>query len=338
MFPLCSDFGRCRVCNSEQLRPLHVYTNKGRRAARSSELVLLGCVRCGVVWSHPLPSDEELDAFYSGPDGWEQKARSIDEPKERSIVSESLERKRRRYARELALLLPHLRPPTAATGGTPRVLDFGCGIGGWLEAFRDCGWETYGIEPGAKARRLIASRHTLLDQIPEEPQFDLVILSQVLEHLAHPFEVLSRLAAATVFEGEVFISVPDLTRLPRHLKFSYVKGDVHIFSYTYTGLGSLLARAGYRAVAHFDSPEWDAVYLGEEARLKVLARRDPHIAFPIADEPLAEARQSLLDYGREVEKLIASGAVDKRPKPPKESKPPKPAPEERPRARNPAGQ
>ncbi len=50
---------------------------------------------------------------------------------------------------------------TPAAIGAPgrRALDFGCGIGGWLDALAADGWETTGIEPGVSAATAMAARH-----------------------------------------------------------------------------------------------------------------------------------------------------------------------------------
>ena len=59
------------------------------------------------------------------------------------------------------------------------VLDFGCGLGGMLDAFAALGWETYGIDPSTRAA---FARHRELTALPTEPRFDLV--SGITDYLA----------------------------------------------------------------------------------------------------------------------------------------------------------
>lgn len=212
-------------------------------------------------------------------------------------IERSLERKREGYRRALALLRPRLDPPTA-DAGAPRVLDFGCGIGAWLDVLQEDGWETFGVEPGPRGAAITAMRHTVLDQVPADERFHLVVANHVFEHLRDPLAVLRELVASLVPGGQVFISVPDLGRLPQHQRFKYVKSDLHMMSYTFSGLRSLLALGGCEVEEHLVNPDWDAWGSDEHARLRVLARKSEQVSFPVEEAPLAPAIESLRAYER----------------------------------------
>ena len=119
-------------------------------------------------------------------------------------MAERLERKRASNELDYALLAANAELPKAPR----RALDFGCGIGGWLDVLAADGWETAGIEPG-RAPRPRRGRHTLLEEIPAEPSLQLVVVQHTLEHLDDPLETLRRLAGATVPGGLVYVSVPN---------------------------------------------------------------------------------------------------------------------------------
>ena len=292
MFPLLEEPHGCPVCASERLRPLHVYRVKPRtQIAQVANLALMGCERCGVSFSHPLPTDAELDNYYSGTYWQERRPEDMDDR-----TGGRRERIIRLRGIEVDLLAPHLQLPRTRT---PTVLDFGCGSGEYLDAFADRGWQTVGLEPGEIGEQT-AKRHRMVAEIPAEETFDLVILNHVLEHLKDPVATLERIAAATYGGGYIFASVPNLRRLPEHGRLSYVMNGTHIVSYTLSGLRSVLGLAGYEVVQHFDQPEWDEHHGQKAIRLPVLARnvggrREPE------GEPLAEAIASLLDYAGEQE-------------------------------------
>ena len=211
-------------------------------------LALVGCERCGIVFSHPLPSDADLSAYYLSDRGWQRRI-SLDQAR----IDRTLEAKRAVYARHLTTLERFL----GDRGRGPwRAFDFGCGLGAWLDVLKDRGWETCGLEPGERARSVAAQRHPILKAIPEEAQFDLVIVNHVLEHLRDPLVVTQALAGATRPGGHIYVSVPDFGRLPKHRDFGYVKGEQHIFSYTSSSLRSLFALATFDMVAHSNESIW----------------------------------------------------------------------------------
>ncbi|MGI8596743.1 MAG: class I SAM-dependent methyltransferase [Thermoleophilaceae bacterium] len=302
MFPLLEEAGACPVCASSHLRPLHVYAAKKRAIAASPNLAMIGCEGCGVVFSHPLPSERQLEEYYAA-NYWDERL-----PR----VAPGRDEKLRRHADQLRLLQPHLSLPESPRGQPPRAFDYGCGRGEWLDVLADAGWATSGLEPGGPAREFAAERHTVVDDLPAEETYDLVVLNHVLEHLRDPLGVMRRVVAATRPGGYVFVSVPDLGRLPEHGRFSYVKSGVHIMSYTFSAMKSLMSLAGLEVVGHFDGPEWDAVLAPEAGRLKCLGRRTDRVA-SIEGHPLDEAVESLRAYGREGECETGAGAVARRP-------------------------
>lgn len=286
---------RCPVCGDERVRPLHVYPNLLGRISTRPNLVLTGCAGCGMAWSAPLPSAEEVDAFYTGDSGWGDRpglsAQRADTGEARERTERKLAAKRAIYERESDLLLAEL------PDGPGRVLDVGCGLGSWLDVLADRGWETEGVEPNPTARATAAERHRMHETPPAGGDFDLVLLQHVLEHLRDPLATMRQVAAATRPGGHVFVSVPDLGRVHVHRKLSYATSGVHLFAHTVEGLRSLMALAGFELVRHLDDPAWDRDEARRARHLKALGRRvDPAPALPQA--PLAAAIDSLREFAR----------------------------------------
>ncbi|HEY1689703.1 MAG TPA: class I SAM-dependent methyltransferase [Solirubrobacteraceae bacterium] len=108
------------------------------------------------------------------------------------------------------------RAPYDLAGVTPgKVLDVGCGSGDLLAHFRDRGWETYGIDPGAAsvaaARRRGAQVHegTLEDQPWEPGSFHLITFQHSLEHIVGPVDALLRARALLAPGGLLIVDVPN---------------------------------------------------------------------------------------------------------------------------------
>lgn len=276
-----------------------VYDNKRHAVTSWNRLALLGCERCGLVFSHPLPTEAELNEFYSAPDGWESRLgdddTSVDQQAE---LARKLGVKHERYSRARDMLAEYLTPRDRPR----RALDFGCGLGAWLDVLQDDGWLTTGIEPGPQQREIAGRRHCMMATPPPEETFDLVVVNHVFEHLRDPMAVMRAIAACTVEGGRIFVSVPDLGRLPDHGKWGYVKNERHICSYTVDALESLLGLAGFRLLAHLDTPEWDALGESERWHLKVLAEKTGQVVHP-AGEPLRAALDALRAYEPEAQRL-----------------------------------
>ena len=92
-----------------------------------------------------------------------------------------------------SILVPRARP-----GG--RLLDVGCGAGGYLAVMRALGWEVTGVEPDATSRAV--ARGEGLRVVPsiaeagfEPGSFDVVALNHVIEHLVDPVAELRSLPA-----------------------------------------------------------------------------------------------------------------------------------------------
>jgi len=231
----------------------------------------LGCRDCGLLFVHPQPAREELDAYYAPEGGW-QASRTEKSPK-------PPQRRTKGAAPAMLAALDRYFPASTPAPGA-RVFDFGCGPGTWLNSFQDHGWETFGLEPSSDDA---FARHARLSAIPPAPQFELVIAYHVLEHLPRPLETLRELARALVPGGHCFISVPRIDTLAVHRQVDYcLHPRHHIVGFTEPCLRGLLARAGLDVLATFHELD-DRFSKGEPVRLRLLARQTAELLAGVPD-------------------------------------------------------
>jgi SAM-dependent methyltransferase len=160
------------------------------------------------------------------------------------------------------LLARRMRMIERATGklaANTRVCDVGCSHGQLLSAFkrdRDC--EVVGVDfnpemvgYGRKQGVPIVCG-TLEDAAFDAGQFDLITMTEYLEHEPHPFRVLSECRRVTRPGGYVAIEVPLISsRGARWFKNYWSQLDLprHLMFFTPQTLGQMLRSSGYEVVS-----------------------------------------------------------------------------------------
>ena len=142
---------------------------------------------------------------------------------------------------ERSLILAVVREAAAAAPAGERVLDAGAGDAPYRELFAHTDYKTTdwteSPHPGARSADIIAS----LDALPvEDASFDVVLCTQVLEHVAEPALVLAELRRVLRDGGELWLTVPFVGELHEEPHDHY--------RYTSYGLQGLCERAGFGEV------------------------------------------------------------------------------------------
>ena len=245
----------CPACDSADVHVVDEWHLPGHEARAAA------CGECGLLFVHPQPSGDALAKYYAPDGGWSasRQIRSSPPANRTEGAASSL-------LPALDRFLAASRPQTGAT-----VFDFGCGDGAWLNTLQDRGWDTYGLEPSTDAA---FSRHKRLIEVPREPQFDLVLVYHVLEHLPRPLHTLRALGNALRPGGYCLVSVPRLDTLAVHKQVDYcLHPRHHVVGFTEACLRGLLARSGLAVVQSFHDLE-SAHSRGLPVRLQLLARKD----------------------------------------------------------------
>jgi len=238
---------KCHYCRHElplaiARRSLPRVTSDCRPAARTGALVV--CPECCLTqtvvaddWRDAAAQAYRDYAIYEAADGAEQKVASDAGLQSRSSV----------IVERLAEL--------QALPASGRLLDFGCGNGGFLSAFaaRFPGWELDGAETDdrhVEALRLISGFRCLhgvkADELPDK--YDAISLVHVLEHLEDPASVLSILRSKAKPGGLLFVEVPSWRTNP----FALMIAD-HATHFTPASLQMVVGAGGWSCgAAHED--------------------------------------------------------------------------------------
>jgi 2-polyprenyl-3-methyl-5-hydroxy-6-metoxy-1,4-benzoquinol methylase len=156
----------------------------------------------------PMPSDEEFERYYRSQ---YYSPPHVPQPLRR-LMEESEERDRER-AWLGETLFDDVVAALAEHGRGKRVLDLGCGTGDLVHWLVEAGYDAEGVEPSedvaalARERGLKVTTGTLADL--SAPEYDAVVMLNVLEHVPRPEELLRSIHAALAPGGLVFVRVPN---------------------------------------------------------------------------------------------------------------------------------
>ncbi len=137
-----------------------------------------------------------------------------------------------------------------------RVMDLGCSTGTLLVLLAERGFTSLaGIEPLPSAVRIAREARGLdvtegwITTIPDDGQFDVVVLSHVLEHVMEIHEALELIHRALAPGGLLMVEVPDSHRFHRYLHIPFQDFNTeHINHFSPTILSALIESAGYQCV------------------------------------------------------------------------------------------
>lgn len=236
------------------------------------------CRQCGFVGYAPRPSEEDLDRKY-------QFLTALGLPSPLPPDSPVELARGRRLFRTLHRKLPR-RQCT--------LLDFGGGDGRLMRPFLDRGHHCAVVDYEPRTLPGIDRLGATLDEMPRERHFDAIVCSHVIEHVADPAGILTRLREHLHDDGTVFVEVP--MEIWRRAPLD-VEPVTHVNFFTERSLEILLARCGFvgittRLAAYENAPGCPVV-----AVVAMGSRRDHQTETPRLSGA-ADATRALLKPGR----------------------------------------
>ena len=138
---------------------------------------------------------------------------------------------------------------------TNRLLDVGFGAGTFLQAARRAGWNVAGVEVSLpaieQARRdgFDVFHGTLQDAAYAEASFDVVVATEIFEHLVSVRPLLDEIARVLRPGGLLWATTPNARGLSARVlgkAWSVVSPPEHLQLFSIAGVRSLLGAAGFR--------------------------------------------------------------------------------------------
>lgn len=134
------------------------------------------------------------------------------------------------------------------------LLDVGCGAGTFMQAARRAGWDAVGVEVSAtaaehnRAEGFEVFNGELADARYPEGRFDVVVLSEVLEHVAEPGGMLREVLRVMRPGGLLWATTPNgqgFSARALGLRWSAVSPPEHLHLFSRGAVESLLGAVGF---------------------------------------------------------------------------------------------
>jgi len=244
----------CINCGEPSSDEAQHWVLQDRRKGLRGSWRLVECGSCGLVSIIPIPTDEELAANYEA----YSQSDNVDLSRKRGSRYPKL---RKLFHRLSGDVDPRdfVQVPAGA-----RVLDYGCGLAGYLCDFHDRGVAISGAEIAEyvveACRKNGFDVHKVNDfsYIPFlDAEFDIVYLMQVFEHLRDPHGFMNELARILKNDGTLYLAVPNAASIWRKIfGDNWVSGwfaPFHLFHYNRDTLAKLAAQHGFDVVKSWSS-------------------------------------------------------------------------------------
>ncbi len=270
---------KCPLCNARNA--VELFEGKDRLLHMPGKAYVLKCRDCAVLFTYPILTVDQLGKFYPGEyhvfktDGTQPLQGNDNSVKHKigiymkRIYSKSLYRillKKNvlEFVRGLGgqlFCLPvyryvHTLPPYESRPG--RLLDIGCATGKFIYSMKRAGWEVFGVETNKnaclyarKVLELNAFNGDLLQAKYGSEYFDVVNMSQVLEHLPSPLNELKESHRILKKNGILIIELPNLNKLETAIFGKYWYGwDLprHRFHFSVKTLSALLDKTNFKVL------------------------------------------------------------------------------------------
>ncbi len=221
---MSNSFTRCLITGNKDLYPLKGYEENHLVKSKTS----------GFVFCSKIPSEQDLINYYSNyPIGY-----GADSALNTKRVNERLD-EFEKYRQ------------------TNKMLDVGCGPGIFLIEAKKRGWEVYGTEftdnqiEYLNAKGIKTFQGKINASSFDKNSFDVIISSEVIEHINNPIEEVSNFNLFLRKGGLLYITTPNFNSIERFIlkgKYNIITYPEHLCYYTHRTLNLLLTNNGFRKV------------------------------------------------------------------------------------------
>lgn len=221
----------CYLCGSEE------YATRPGMVRDNPSLKVLECTKCGLVY---LSERDHIGDFHYEDSGMHDG----EIPDVESWLRETQNDDKRRYEFVKDKIT------------NKNILDFGCGVGGFLDLAKTSAANVSGIELELSLQKTFNNRGLNVFQniqaaLKDNSKYDLITAFHVIEHLADPISILKNLTELLDVNGWLIIEVPNsndalLTLYDCQPFQEFTYWSQHLFLFNSNTLANLIKQAGLK--------------------------------------------------------------------------------------------
>lgn len=211
------------------------------------ERQILCCLKCGVEFLYPQMNDEELKKLYSGNS---YQALGVQDTRDNGSTKKM---KIATFRLRLSLIRNYVT--------TGKVLDVGCATGYFLEAAKEEGFQPYGVELSEYSSQIAKDKLGeenvfcgTLEQCSFPPKmFDVITMSDLIQHVRIPAQTLSKAAGLLKDDGLIMIMMPDTKTVSNNLmgrRWTHYKPE-HFFYFSHGSMSYLAGKCNLH-IMHYE--------------------------------------------------------------------------------------
>jgi len=231
----------CPICSSSNLLKKLDCTD---HSTSKKKFIIVSCETCDFTFTNPRPKDNALGEYYKSD-------MYISHTNNTRGFFNWMYQTVRKYAIGTKLNL------LKKTSKKKNHLDIGCGTGEFLNACKNAGYNTTGIEPSELAReqainnfKILVSEDTNLGQF-EENQFDSISMWHVLEHVPALNKTIEEFNRILSKNGKIIIAVPNHKSWDaQHYKEFWAGWDVpiHLWHFSKLSIEKLFLKYNFKLI------------------------------------------------------------------------------------------
>ena len=205
----------CALCGGNDFKLISEKDSKSK-----GELIVCVCNACSMVSQNPVPTEQEVEQYYSTE--YRQDYKQVFEPKLKHVYR----------AGNLALNRLEFLTKNNVTSG--KLLDVGAGGGEFTYVSSQLGFDSTGIEPNIGYSNYAKDQYQTNVKTGQlvniDDNFDVITMFHVMEHIPDPVEAFKKLYDLLSSGGSLFIEVPNIETHSQSPVNTFFKAHIHYFS------------------------------------------------------------------------------------------------------------
>lgn len=230
----------CPICFCSEKTHLYKqnFNNNVISLMKSYDVVI--CKNCGFVYADNIPPQNDFNNYYEVMSKYEFSHKD-------GVVSNNYID---HYTKIVNFIIPYINDKNV------KILDIGCSTGGLLSIFKLNGYSNLlGLDPSPSCVKTTKELYNIeatvnnISNFNTNEKFDLVILSDVLEHLVDFSNSMQKIRSLLKDQGLLFIKVPDVERFDLYISAPFQQFSIeHINYFSQYSIRNLLSKFSFKII------------------------------------------------------------------------------------------